>query len=70
MAIKSQFIEAVYQMVQQGVTDNVTILAELKDTTYPDVYLFNVDSALHQINIGVYPSKEEDPEDECDIVQP
>ncbi|CAL9981745.1 hypothetical protein VPHK469_0069 [Vibrio phage K469] len=63
MAIKSAFIEAVYQLVQEGVTDGAEILERLKDGTYPDVYLFNVANALHQIEIGVYPSKEEEPED-------
>ncbi|QZI90523.1 hypothetical protein MYOV003v1_p0199 [Vibrio phage 207E48.1] len=59
MAIKSAFIEAVYQLVQSGRDDREEILAELKDGSYPDVYMFNVDNALHQIRIGVYPSKEE-----------
>ncbi|CAL9961489.1 hypothetical protein VPHD528_0065 [Vibrio phage D528] len=67
MAIVSAFIESVYQLWLDGITDRVEILEKLKDGKYPDVYMFNVDNALHQIRIGVYPTKVESEDGTNDI---
>lgn len=59
--IKSQFIETVFQLVNNGMTDRIEILEFLRDGNYPECHMMNVDSALHLIRIKAYPGEPDKP---------